>query len=72
MLRPKTPVVGDVGGGPGVAQLLLAAGHLSGQRRPSAFDEPGVISEVVHEADDVRQRREGGEGRASLVVNENH
>ena len=68
----KTSVVCDVGGGPCIAQLLLAAGHLSGQRSPSSFDEPGVISEVVHETDDVRQRCEGGEGCASLIVDENH
>lgn len=68
----QAPVVADVRGGAGVAQLLLAADDLAGDGGAGPLDQSGVVGEVVHEADDVRQVGEGGEGRAALVVDEDH
>ena len=68
MLFPQTPVVTDVWRVTGVAQLALAAYDLAGDRGVGALDQSGVVGEVVHEADDVRQFGEGREGGSAFVI----
>ncbi|SCE55516.1 hypothetical protein GA0115252_163611, partial [Streptomyces sp. DfronAA-171] len=60
----------DVGEVPGVLEHLLSALDLARERGVHAFHEPRLILQVGDHPRDVREAREGREGGAALVVDE--
>ena len=63
-------VVADRGEVAGLAEQLLAAHHLAGQRVLHAVDERELLGEVGDHRRDVRQAGHAGERRAALEVDE--
>ncbi len=69
---PGLLVVADRGEVAGLAQQLLAADHLAGQRVLHAVDERELLGQVRDDRRDVRHLRHPGKGRATLEVDEHH
>ena len=63
-------VVADRGVVAGLAQQLLAAHHLAGQRVLHAVDEGELLGQVGDHRRDVRHLGHAGEGRAALEVDQ--
>lgn len=63
-------VVADVGDVARLLELLLAPLDLACERGMDAFDQTGLVLQVGDDAGHVREVREGGEGGAALVVDE--
>lgn len=72
VLGAQDGVVADVGDVVGVLEDLLAALDLAREAGVDALDESGLVLQVGDDPGDVRELLEGGEGRAALVVDEDH
>ncbi len=69
---PGLLVVADRGEVAGLAEQLLAAHHLAGQRVLHAVDQGELLREVGDHRGDVRHVGHAGEGGAALEVDEHH